>query len=135
MSLTVAVPFPCYTDTCWLASKTNPSANGVRKGKGKEKEIDNAGTKPRKKKRRVANQPEKVIEPGREPSDRPNAAKAAKSPAKRKANPIRQFFTVVENQDADDNNKSYRCNLGNKKVIMLTGCSKRQSEQYVAFYG
>ncbi|KAJ6555999.1 hypothetical protein B0H19DRAFT_1262120 [Mycena capillaripes] len=106
-----------------LAFKTDPSANGVRKGKGKEKEIDNAGAKPRKKKRRVANQPEKVIEPGREPSDRPNAAKAAKSPAQRKANPIRHFFTVLENKDADDNNKSYRCNLGNKKVITLTAFS------------
>jgi hypothetical protein len=83
-----------------LASKTDPSANGVRKGKGKEKEKDTAGAKPRKKRRRVAVQPEKVIEPvsnphqnedksdchvlqGREPSDRPNAAKEAKSPAKR----------------------------------------------------
>ncbi|KAJ7257656.1 hypothetical protein C8J57DRAFT_1234806 [Mycena rebaudengoi] len=103
-----------------LASKTDPSANGVRKGKGKEKEKDTAGAKPRKKRRRVAVQPEKVIEPGREPSDRPNAAKEAKSPAKRKPNPIRHFFTVLTNQDAGDNSKSYRCNLGNKRSHIKT---------------
>ncbi|KAF8134170.1 hypothetical protein K438DRAFT_1970877 [Mycena galopus ATCC 62051] len=60
---------------------------------------------------------------GREPSDRLNAAKEANPPAKRKENPIRPFLTVLENKDPGDKSKSYRCNLGSKKIITLTASS------------